>query len=453
MQSTMQDVLTPEAGSNGAHERALAHVALAEARATDISSLRSVEPRPVHSVGVVGGGTMGAGITVCLLTSGLPVTLVERDPATLQRSLARVKDLLDGMHARNRLEPADLASALSNLRGVQDFSALSDCDVVIEAVFEDMAAKWAVFETLDRVCKPGCILATNTSYLDVNAIAAKVSRPRDVIGFHFFSPAHVMKLLEVVVPNQVSQDVIATGMWLAGRLGKVPVRAGVCDGFIGNRILAHYKLAGEYAVEDGASPYQVDRAMREYGFAMGMYEVSDLAGGDIGWAARQRRAPSRDPRQRYVQFPDRLCERGWFGQKSGRGFYRYQSGARRGEADSEVLAIIAAERVRAGIAPRAFDDSEIVRLIRAAIVNESCKVIEEGIAARPLDIDVVFVNGYGFPRWRGGPMFDADQIGLPVILDDLERLCLEDEFFWQPSRLLRKLVATGKGFADLNEIA
>ncbi|RDK08377.1 3-hydroxyacyl-CoA dehydrogenase [Cupriavidus lacunae] len=447
----MQKAPTPDEIAAPARERALAHIARAEARAVSIPSGPGVKPRSLQCVGVVGGGTMGVGICVCLLTSGLPVTVVERDSAALQRALGRARHLLEGMYARERLDAVGLAKALENLHGAEDYHALSDCDLVIEAIFEDMAAKLEVFEALDRVCRPGCILATNTSFLDVNALAARVSRPQDVIGLHFFSPAHVMKLLEVVVPDQVAEDVVATGMWLAGRLGKIPVRAGVCDGFIGNRILANYKLAGEYLVEDGASPYQVDRAMRSYGFAMGMYEVSDLAGGDIGWATRRRRAPLRNPRQRYVQFADRLCERGWFGQKSGRGFYLYRADTRQGEMDPEVLAIIDAERTRAGIVPRTFDDSEIQRRIRAAIVNEGCKVLDEGIAARPLDIDIVFANGYGFPRWRGGPMFDADHIGLPQILADLEDLSAEDEYFWEPSPLLRSLVATGTSIADLNE--
>lgn len=447
----MQIALTADDIAAPTRERALAHLAQAEARAVIIPSVQGVKPRPVQSVGVVGGGTMGVGICVSLLTSGLPVTMVERDSATLERALARVRILLEGLHARARLDAAGLATALENLHGADDCRALSRCDMVVEAIFEDMAAKIEVFEALDRACRPDCILATNTSFLDINALAARVSRPRDVIGLHFFSPAHVMKLLEVVVPDQVAEDVVATGIWLAGRLGKIPVRAGVCDGFIGNRILANYKLAGEYLVEDGASPYLVDHAMRSYGFAMGMYEVSDLAGGDIGRATRRRRAPLRNPRQRYVEFPDRLCEQGWLGQKTGRGFYLYQADTRKGAMDPEVLAIIDAERKRAGIVPRTFDDSEIQRRIRAAIVNEACKVLDEGIAARPLDIDIVFANGYGFPRWRGGPMFDADHIGLPQILADLEDLSAEDDFFWEPSPFLRRLVATETSFADLNE--
>jgi 3-hydroxyacyl-CoA dehydrogenase len=320
-------------------------------------------------------------------------------------------------------------------------------------VFEDMAVKKAVFAELDRVCKPGAVLATNTSYLDIDEIAATTSRPADVIGLHFFSPANIMKLLEVVVPARVAADVVATAFELAKQLRKVPVRAGVCDGFIGNRLLAVYRTAADYLMEDGASPYQIDRAMREFGYPMGPYQVVDLAGGDIGWAARKRRAPTRDPKARYVEIADRLCERGWFGQKTGRGFYLYPEGARTGTPDPEVEAIVDAERQRAGTTPRSFTDEEIVRRLMTAVINEAANIVREGIALRPLDVDVTLIYGYGFPRYRGGPMKYADTVGIANVLADLKTFAQEDPLFWKPSPLIVELAERGADFASLDRTA
>jgi 3-hydroxyacyl-CoA dehydrogenase len=262
-----------------------------------------------------------------------------------------------------------------------------------------------------------------------------------------------MKLLEIVVPAQVSADVVATAFDLAKKLKKTPVRAGVCDGFIGNRILAVYRQAADHVLEDGASPYQIDRALREFGFAMGPFQVSDLAGGDIGWATRKRKAATRDPRARYVQIADRICERGWFGQKTGRGWYLYPQGARTGTPDPEVLAIIDAERERAGVKPRKFSAEEIVRRYMAAMVNEGANVVHEGIALRPLDVDVTFLYGYGFPRYRGGPMKYADMVGLDRVLADIRAFAQEDPLFWEPSPLLVELVTQGRTFDSLNRAA
>jgi len=263
----------------------------------------------------------------------------------------------------------------------------------------------------------------------------------------------VMKLLEVVVPAQSSADVFATAFDLAKKLRKVPVRAGVCDGFIGNRVLAIYRAAADHMMEDGASPYQIDRVLREFGFPMGPFQVSDLAGGDIGWATRKRRAAARDPKARYVQIADRICERGWFGQKTGRGYYLYPDGARSGVPDPEVEAIIDAERERAGIAPRAFTDDEIIRRYMAAMINEGANVVHEGIALRPLDVDVTFLYGYGFPRHRGGPMKYADSIGLAKVLADIREFAQEDPIFWKPSPLIVGLVEQGETLASLNQSA
>jgi 3-hydroxyacyl-CoA dehydrogenase len=432
---------------------ALVHAFHAEREVQKAPETRSAQPRPIGSAGVVGGGTMGAGIAVALLDAGLPVTMIERDDESLARGRAHVDKVYDGLIAKGRLTSDAKAKKLARFVGSTSYDALADVDIVIEAVFEDMAVKQAVFAELDRVCKQGAVLATNTSYLDIDAIAASMSRPQDVIGLHFFSPAHIMKLLEVVVPARVSADVVATAFDLAKKLRKVPVRAGVCDGFIGNRMLAVYRAAADHLMEDGASPYQIDKAVREFGFPMGPYQVIDLAGGDIGWATRKRRASTRHPDARYVQIPDRLCERGWFGQKTGRGFYRYDEGKRAGTPDPEVEAIIVAERERAGVAPRAFSDEQIVRRYMAAMINEGANVIHERIALRPLDVDVTLINGFGFPAYRGGPMHYADTIGLPALLADIREFEKQDPLFWKPSPLLVELVERGEALASLNRSA
>lgn len=431
----------------------LIHAFFAEREVAKAPETQAARARPIAAIGVVGGGTMGAGIAVAVLDAGLPVTMIERDDAALARGRAHIERVYDGLVAKGRMKAEAKEAALARFAGSTSYDALSNVDLVIEAVFEDMNVKKAVFAELDRVCKPGAILATNTSYLDIDEIACTTSRPADVIGLHFFSPANVMKLLEIVVPSRVGADVVATSFELAKQLRKVPVRAGVCDGFIGNRLLAVYRTAADYLMEDGASPYQIDRAMREFGYPMGPYQVVDLAGGDIGWAARKRRAPTRDARMRYVEIADRLCERGWFGQKTGRGFYRYEQGARVGTPDPEVAAIIESERLRAGITPRSFTDDEIVRRLMCAVINEAANVVREGIALRPLDVDIALMYGYGFPRYRGGPMKYADTLGLPNVLADLERLSQEDAFFWQPSPLIVELVQRGADFASLNGTA
>jgi 3-hydroxyacyl-CoA dehydrogenase len=318
-------------------------------------------------------------------------------------------------------------------------------------VFEEIDVKKGVFAQLDAAMKPGAILATNTSYLNIDELAATISRPEDVIGLHFFSPANIMKLLEIVVPAQVTDDVVVTAFELAKRLRKIPVRAGVCDGFIGNRILAKYIQAAGYIMEDGASPYEIDAAIRDFGYPMGPFQVSDLAGGDIGFATRKRKAATRDPVERYVEIADRICERGWFGQKTGRGYYLYENGARVGSQDPEVLAIIDEERRRVGINATSFTLEEIQNRYFAAMVNEACNVLDEGIALRPLDIDVTLLYGYGFPRWRGGPMKWADMQGLDVILKRIETYAKDDAHFWQVSPLLKKLVAEGRNFDDMNK--
>ncbi len=433
--------------------KGMIHAFFAERRAARFPEAGRAEARPLAEVGVIGGGTMGAGIATAALKADLPVVLVERDDEAARAAHERIAATLSRDVEKGRRSADWRDAALARLTTATEMAALSDCDLVIEAVFEDMAVKKQVFAELDRVAKEGAVLATNTSYLDIAEIAAATGRPGDVLGLHFFSPAHVMRLLEIVVAETTSDAAVATGLSLAKRLGKVPVRAGVCDGFIGNRLLAAYRKAAEYMVEDGASPYQVDRALQDFGFAMGPFRMMDLAGGDIAWAGRKRRAATRPAAERYVEIADRLCERGWFGQKTGRGWYRYEEGNRQGQEDPEVLALIDAERAKKGITPRDFTDDEIVSRYMAAMVNEGCRILDEGIALRPSDIDVVLVHGYGFPRWRGGPMKWADMQGLAALRERLTALAGEDAHFWTPAPLLERLVAEGRSFDDLNRAA
>ncbi|PIG07902.1 3-hydroxyacyl-CoA dehydrogenase NAD-binding domain-containing protein [Comamonas sp. 26] len=429
----------------------LIHAFFAEKETAKIPEAKAAAPRHFAKIAIIGGGTMGAGITVSALDAGLAVTMIERDAEAIARGQANVEKVYNGLIAKGRMTEEAKAAVMARYTPSTSYDDIADVDLVIEAVFEDLDVKKAVFKELDRVCKPGAVLATNTSYLDIDAIAAVTSRPQDVIGLHFFSPANIMKLLEIVVPSKVAADVVTTAFELAKKMKKVPVRAGVCDGFIGNRILATYKQAADYLMEDGASPYEIDEAVRGFGFAMGPFQVTDLAGGDIGWATRKRRAATRDPKARYVEIADRICENGWFGQKTQRGFYLYPQGARIGQHDPEVLAIVDAERAKKGVTARKFAAEEIMRRYMAAMVNEGAKVVGEGIALRPLDVDVTFISGYGFPRHRGGPMKWADMQGLDKVLADIEVFAKEDALFWKPAPLLQKLVAEGKNFDSLNK--
>ena len=368
--------------------------------------------RPVGNIGIVGGGTMGAGIAAACLLAGLAVRLVERDGDAVEAGTARVGTILDEAVRRGKLDPGERAAIASGrFAAGTDWDALGAADLIVEAVFESAEIKRDVFRTLDRVARPGAVLATNTSYLDVAGIAAATSRPGDVIGLHFFSPAHIMKLLEVVVPMGADPDAVATGFAFAKRLGKIAVWTGNQEGFIGNRVLSAYRRAADGMVEDGASPAEVDAAFLDLGFPMGLYAMQDMAGLDIGWATRKRLAPTRDPAERYVAVGDRLCERGWFGRKAGRGYYDYDA-AGVATPNPELPAMIAAERAVKSITPRAFLIAEIQERILLAAAQEGRRIAEEGVALRPGDVDVVMVNGYGFPRWLGGPMFWAEARGV-----------------------------------------
>ena len=432
-------------------ERAgLIHAFFAERASAKLPQSSRTPPRPLHQLGVVGGGTMGAGIAVAALDAGFDVTMVERDSVSMVRGRANVEAVYDRLITKNRLSLAAKAETLGRFHTTTAYADLANADLVIEAVFEDLAIKRAVFENLDRVLRPDAVLASNTSFLDIDQIAATTSRARNVLGLHFFSPANIMKLLEIVVPSAAADDTVATGFAFAKRLGKVAVRAANSDGFIGNRILNAYAEAASFMVEDGASPYDIDAAIVGFGFPIGLYAMFDLAGNDIVWADRKRRMATRPPGARYADFADLLCEQGWFGQKTGQGFYTYGPDSRQGTPDPQVLALIAASRSAKAIVPRTFGPDEILQRYLAAMVNEAARLLAEGVALKPSDIDVTFVHGYGFPRHRGGPMHFADSYGLAKMLADIRRFEHEDPVFWAPAPLLVDLVTRGATFASLN---
>ncbi len=407
---------------------ALRHLFFAERRAAQVEGLDIGTARAVTRVGVIGGGTMGQGIARTFLAVGLPVVLVERDEGTLANALQRTVAGISAQVAKGRLAEEEAANRRACLSGAVNYAALQGCDVVIEAVFEDMAVKKDVLAKLEAVLPSETILATNTSYLDIDKMAEELTHPERVLGLHFFSPADVMKLLEVVRARATSDATLATGLKLARKLGKQPVVAQVGEGFIGNRIYAAYRRCAELMVLDGASPEQVDDAAKEFGFAMGPFAVSDMSGLDIAWATRKRQAATRDPESRYVTIPDQLCEAGRLGRKTGKGWYAYPEG--RPVPDPEVAALIDRARLDAGIKPVAQDVDGIQRKLLAAMVNEASCLLAEGIAQRASDIDVVMTNGYGFPRWQGGPLYWAAR-------HDRETL----------SRSLRELAETiGHGF-------
>ncbi len=433
----------------------LIHAFFAERTVGKLPEIDGIAPRDLNALGVIGGGTMGAGIATSALLSGLNVTMLEMTPEAAAAAKGRIQKNLGGALKRGKISQdkyEDLTEKALSL--TTSYDDLGDVDLVIEAVFEDMDVKKTVFTQLDAVCKPGAILASNTSYLNVDEIAAVTKRPQDVIGLHFFSPAHVMKLLEVVVADKTAPDVVATGFALGKKMGKVSVRAGVCDGFIGNRILSTYRTCADHMILDGASPYQIDVALEKFGFAMGPYAVADLAGLDIGWAVRKRkRAEGLDPAARDSTYADKICEDGHFGQKTGMGYYDYSAGPKSRVPNPQVIPLIEGDRDAQGISPREFTEDEIVRRYMASMVNEAAKVVGEGIALRPLDVDVTLLYGYGFPRYRGGPMKWADMVGLPELLADIQKWAKDDPYFWQAAPLLEQLVAQGRTFDDLNKEA
>jgi len=429
--------------------KALRHMFFAERQTAKIPDVPEDTPvREIRKAAVIGAGTMGGGIAMSFANAGIPVTLVDTTQDALIKGLSRIKGNYAATVSKGRLAQSDMDKRVGLIQGTINLGQAADADIVIEAVFERMDVKKDMFRKLDGIVKQGAILATNTSTLDVDEIAAATTRPQEVIGTHFFSPANVMRLLEVVRGKKTDKGVLATTMKLGKHLKKVPVVAGVCDGFIGNRMLEKYGQQTLFLIDEGASPQQVDNALRRFGMAMGPFTMYDMAGNDIGWEVRKRRYRER-PDFVYSKFADRICELGRFGQKTGKGFYKYEAGDRKPVPDPEVDQIIEKHRAEIGVKPRQIPDDEIVERCIYALVNEGAHILEEGIALRASDIDMVYLTGYGFPPYRGGPMFYADTVGLDKVLASIQRFqkgYKGDQ--WKPAPLLVKLAKEGRRFNE-----
>jgi len=429
--------------------RALRHIFMAERAASKIPDVPEDTPkREINSVAVIGAGTMGGGIAMNFLNAGVPVKILEMKQEALDKGLGIIRKNYEAQVKKGKLKQDKYEQRMSLLSTTLSYDDLKDADMVIEAVFEDMGVKEKVFKELDRVMKPGAILASNTSTLDVNQIAAFTKRPQDVVGMHFFSPANVMKLLEVVRGAKTGKDVLATVMAVGKKIRKTAVVSGVCDGFIGNRMIEQYGRQGGFLLDEGCTPEQVDKAIEKFGFAMGPFRMGDLAGNDIGWAIRKRRYTEK-PDMKYSKTADLLCEKGRFGQKTGAGWYDYVPGKRDAIPNAEVVKMIEDHRKSLGITPRKISDEEIVQRLVFSLVNEAAHILEEGIASKASDIDMVYIMGYGFPVYRGGPMLYADQLGLFNVVQSMNRFAqnpLDDAKFWKPAPLLAKLAAEGKTF-------
>ena len=426
---------------------ALRHAFFAERAASKPDVIKGIEPKPVELVAVIGGGLMGSGIATSLLFAGLKVVMIEMNDEAAEAGRGRVEANVLGAIKRGKITEPVGRGLMANFAYASDYGATQQCDIAIEAVFEDLDVKREVFANLAAAMRDDAILATNTSYINPNAIAEGIAGPDRIVGMHFFSPAHIMKLCEVVQAAETSPKTLATAFWLTKTMGKVGALSGVCEGFIGNRILASYRRVCEYMMEDMRDILPVDKAMKQFGLPMGPFELMDLAGLQIGWSTRKRLAPTRDPNQRYSTVADTLCEAGRFGQKTGAGWYRYDEGDRKPKPDpftADAIAKAAADRPK-----RTYSQEQIQRRALAVMVNEGAKILEEGVAARPLDIDVVKLFGYGFPRWRGGPMMQADLTGVDQVLSDMELVATDDPGSWEVSQTLRDAAAAG-GFARLN---
>ncbi|MBM3367032.1 MAG: 3-hydroxyacyl-CoA dehydrogenase, partial [Betaproteobacteria bacterium] len=431
----------------GVESKAMRHMFFAERQTAKIPDVPEDTPtRPVGKASVIGAGTMGGGIAMNFANAGIPVTLMDVTQDAVDKGLAKIKANYASTVSKGRLKQADMDKRMALITPVTDLAAGKDADIVIEAVFERMDVKQDMFRKLDAVMKPRAILATNTSTLDVDAIAAVTRRPQDVIGTHFFSPANVMRLLEVVRGKATAKDVLATTMKLGKALRKVPVVSGVCDGFIGNRMVEKYGQQSLFLLDEGCSPAQVDAAAYKWGMAMGPLAMGDMAGLDIGWEIRKRRYVER-PNFVYSRVGDKVAELGRFGQKTGKGWYKYNLPDRKPIPDPEVDAIIEKHRKDNNIRARQISDEEIVERLIYALVNEAAYILEEGIALRASDIDMVYLTGYGFPPYRGGPMFYADTVGLPKVLASIERFSkgYMGEV-WKPAPLLVKLAKEGRTF-------
>jgi 3-hydroxyacyl-CoA dehydrogenase len=431
----------------GNESKALRHMFFSERQTSKIPDVPEDTPvRAIKRAAVIGAGTMGGGITMSLVSAGIPTTLIEMKQDALDRGIATIRKNYAATVAKGRLKQEAMDQCMSLITPALDLAATKDADIVIEAVFERMDVKQDIFRKLDAIAKPGAILASNTSTLDVNAIAAVTKRPQDVIGTHFFSPANVMRLLEVVRGAKTGKDVLATTMKLGKAIRKLPVVSGVCDGFIGNRMIEKYGQQSLFLLDEGCSPEQVDAAARKWGLAMGPFTMGDMAGLDIGWEIRKRRYAER-PNFVYSKVGDRICEAGRYGQKTAKGWYRYEAGNRTPIPDPEAATIIAAYRKEIGVAPRQIGDEEIIERLIYALVNEAAYILEEGIALRASDIDMVYLTGYGFPMYRGGPMFYADTVGLPKVLTAIERFQKGYQgAVWKPAPLLVKLAKDNKRF-------
>lgn len=438
---------------NADEARSMRHAFFAEREVAKVPGLAKDTPtRPIQNAGVIGCGTMGGGIAMVFANAGIPVTIVESDPAALDAGMEKIRGNYAATVSKGRLAQAAMDARMGLITPTTDLVELAATDIVIEAVFEDMAVKKELFATLDRVCKPGAILATNTSTLDVNEIAAATSRPEDVIGTHFFSPANVMRLMENVRGEKTSDEVIATVMGLSKTLGKVGVLVGVCHGFVGNRMLHQYMREAMFLVEEGALPQDVDRVIYDFGLPMGPFAMIDLAGNDVSRRVRQEQIKANGGTWGEGRYPgtiaDKICELGRFGQKTGKGWFKYDDG-RTPIPDPEVEALIEATSKELGIERRAISDEEILERCLYPLVNEGAKILEEGIALRAVDIDAVWMHGYGFPRYRGGPMFWADTVGLTPIADKMRAFEKKHGAWMAPSPLLLRLADAGKGFGDL----
>ena len=429
--------------------RALRHIFMAQRAASKIPDVPADTPtREIKSIAVIGAGTMGGGISMNFLNAGIAVKMLEMKQDALDRGIAIIRKNYEAQVKKGKLKQDKYEQRMSLLSTTLSYDDLKDADMVIEAVFEEIGVKEAVFKELDRVMKPGAILASNTSTLDVNKIASFTHRPQDVVGMHFFSPANVMKLLEVIRGEKTAKDVLATVMALAKKIKKTAVVSGVCDGFIGNRMIEQYGRQGGFLLDEGCTPAQVDKAVEKFGFAMGPFRMGDLAGNDIGWAIRKRRYLEK-PNMKYSKTADLLCEKGRYGQKTGAGWYDYVAGKRDAIPNAEVVKMIEDHRASLGITPRKISDEEIVQRLVYSLVNEAAHILEEGIASKASDIDMVYLMGYGFPIWRGGPMNYADEVGLFNVVQAMHRFAknpLDDDKFWQPAPLLAKLAAEGKTF-------
>lgn len=433
----------------GVESKALRHLFFAERTAVVVQDMPvGTQPRPLSQVGIIGAGTMGAGIAMSLANAGLAVVLLDTSDHALQRGITSIRRNYEAAVAKGRLSRDEFAQRLALISGTLVYEDLAQADLVIEAVFENMEVKCKVFRELERVCKPNAILATNTSRLDIDQIAASVSRPRDVIGLHFFSPAHVMRLLEVVRGTQSAPDVILTANHFGTRLKKLPVLVKNCDGFVGNRMVLPMAIEAEFLLEEGGSPEQVDAAMRRFGMAMGRFAVADLAGLDVSLANRQRLLRQLKPGERVSRILERLNMVERFGQKTGSGFYRYEPGSREPRPDPEVQLLIEECSREAGIERRVLSDAEIVERTMFALINEGARLLEEGIVRRASDIDVIYVHGYGFPAYRGGPMFYADTLGLDYVCTRIREFQTQHGDRWAPAPLLERLAKKGGRFDD-----